>query len=65
MLGRVSTFAAGRRSKWAVIAFWVVLGFTLFGFQPKRPGLNTAAGYRLGQGLSRRVSLAPLTQSED
>ena len=35
MLRRVSSLAAGRRSKWVVIAFWVVLGFALFGFQPK------------------------------
>ncbi len=35
MLRRVSIFSAGRRSKWAVIAVWVIAGFALFGFQPK------------------------------
>jgi RND superfamily putative drug exporter len=35
MLRRVSTFSTGRRSKWVVIAFWVILGFALFSFQPK------------------------------
>lgn len=35
MLGRISRFASGRRSKWVVLGAWVVLGFALFGFQPK------------------------------
>ncbi|HEX6116531.1 MAG TPA: MMPL family transporter [Solirubrobacterales bacterium] len=35
MLRRISSFATGRRSKWVVIATWVILGFALFGFQPK------------------------------
>jgi RND superfamily putative drug exporter len=35
VLRRVSGFATGRRSKWVVIAAWVVVGFALFGFQPK------------------------------
>ena len=35
MLRGISSFAAGRRSKWVVLAAWVVVGFSLFGFQPK------------------------------
>jgi RND superfamily putative drug exporter len=35
MLRRISSFAAGPRSKWGVIAAWVVIGFALFQFQPK------------------------------
>ena len=35
MLRRISSFSAGRRTKWAVIAVWVVVGFALFGFQRK------------------------------
>jgi putative drug exporter of the RND superfamily len=35
MLRRISGFATGRRSKWVVIALWVIVGFALFGFQPK------------------------------
>ena len=35
MLRRISEFAAGRRSKWAIIAFWVLLAFALGQFQPK------------------------------
>ena len=35
MLRRISSFAAGRRSKWVVIAVWVIVGFALFRFQPK------------------------------
>jgi RND superfamily putative drug exporter len=35
MLKRISSFATGRRSKWVVIAAWVIVGFALFGFQPK------------------------------
>ena len=35
MLRGISTFATGRRAKWVVIATWVVVGFALFGFQPK------------------------------
>ena len=35
MLRRISSFATGRRSKWVVIAAWVIVGFALFGFQPK------------------------------
>jgi putative drug exporter of the RND superfamily len=35
LLRSISTFAAGRRSKWAVIAVWVIVGFGLFQFQPK------------------------------
>ena len=36
MLRRISTFSAGRRSKWIVIALWVVAGVALSGaFQPK------------------------------
>jgi RND superfamily putative drug exporter len=35
MLGRISTFAAGPRTKWVVIAAWVIVGFALFQFQPK------------------------------
>lgn len=35
MLRRISGFATGRRSKWVVIALWVVVAFALFGFQPK------------------------------
>jgi RND superfamily putative drug exporter len=35
MLGRVSSVAAGRRSKWLVVAAWVIVGFSLFSFQPK------------------------------
>jgi putative drug exporter of the RND superfamily len=35
VLRRISGFATGRRSKWAVIALWVIVGFALFGFQPK------------------------------
>ena len=35
MLRAISSFSTGRRSKWVVIAFWVLLGFALFSFQPK------------------------------
>ena len=35
MLRRVSAFAAGPRTKWVVIAAWVIVGFALFQFQPK------------------------------
>jgi RND superfamily putative drug exporter len=35
MLRRISEFAAGRRSKWAIIGFWVLLAFALGQFQPK------------------------------
>jgi RND superfamily putative drug exporter len=35
VLRRISSFATGRRSKWVVIALWVIVGFALFGFQPK------------------------------
>ena len=35
MLRGISSFAAGRRSKWVVLAAWVIVGFSLFGFQPK------------------------------
>jgi RND superfamily putative drug exporter len=35
VLRRISSFATGRRSKWFVIALWVIVGFSLFGFQPK------------------------------
>jgi RND superfamily putative drug exporter len=35
MLRRISSFAAGPRSKWGVIAAWVLIGFALFQFQPK------------------------------
>ncbi|MGZ5312199.1 MAG: MMPL family transporter [Solirubrobacterales bacterium] len=35
MLGGISNFAAGRRSKWAIIGFWVLLAFALGQFQPK------------------------------
>ena len=35
MLRRISSLATGRRSKWVVIATWVIVGFALFGFQPK------------------------------
>ena len=35
MLRSISTFAAGPRSKWGVIAIWVIVGFALFQFQPK------------------------------
>ncbi|MGZ8667088.1 MAG: hypothetical protein ACXWZM_08255, partial [Solirubrobacterales bacterium] len=35
MLRAISTFSAGRRSKWAIIAVWVVVGFALSSFQPK------------------------------
>jgi putative drug exporter of the RND superfamily len=35
VLKRISSFATGRRSKWVVIALWVIVGFALFGFQPK------------------------------
>jgi len=65
MLRRVSTFSAGRRSKWAVIAFWVILGFALFGFQPKRPGAERSGRVSSGAGLSRRESLAPLIRMEE
>ncbi len=35
MLRSISTFAAGPRSKWFVLVAWVVVGFSLFSFQPK------------------------------
>ena len=35
MLRAISSFSAGRRSKWFVLAAWVIVGFSLFGFQPK------------------------------
>jgi len=35
VLRRISTFSTGRRSKWAIIAAWVIVGFSLFSFQPK------------------------------
>ena len=35
MLRAISSFSTGRRSKWAVIALWVVVGFALFPLQPK------------------------------
>ena len=35
MLKAISSFACGRRSKWAVVAIWVLVGFALFQFQPK------------------------------
>ncbi len=41
MLRRISSFSAGRRSKWGVIAVWVIVGFALFGFQPKLQDATT------------------------
>lgn len=41
MLGRISRFSAGRRSKWLVLAAWVIVGFALFGFQPKLQDATT------------------------
>jgi len=35
VLKAISSFACGRRSKWAVVAIWVLVGFALFQFQPK------------------------------
>ena len=43
MLRGISTFATGRRAKWAVIATWVIVGFALFGFQPKLQEATTNA----------------------
>jgi len=48
-----------------VIAFWVILGFALFGFQPKRPGAERSGRVSSGAGLSRRESLAPLIRMEE
>ncbi|MEO8093109.1 MAG: MMPL family transporter [bacterium] len=41
MLRATSTFSAGRRSKWAIIAVWVVVGFALSSFQPKLQDATT------------------------
>src|SRR5688500_2923930 len=35
MLRAISSFSTGRRSKWIVIALWVVVGLALFPLQPK------------------------------
>ena len=35
MLRRISEFSSGRRSKWAIIAIWVLLALALGQFQPK------------------------------
>ena len=35
VLRAISSFAAGRRTKWLVLAIWVVLGIALGSFQPK------------------------------
>src|SRR5687768_11851990 len=35
MLRRISTFSAGPRAKWAIIAVWVIVGVALSSFQPK------------------------------
>src|SRR3954462_410081 len=35
MIGRVTGFALGRRSRWAVIGAWVLLAVALGGLQPK------------------------------
>jgi RND superfamily putative drug exporter len=41
VLRALSSFSTGRRSKWVVIALWVVLGFALFSFQPKLQDATT------------------------
>jgi putative drug exporter of the RND superfamily len=41
MLRRISTLSTGRRSKWGVIAAWVLIGFGLFQFQPKLQDATT------------------------
>jgi putative drug exporter of the RND superfamily len=35
MLKRISRFSAGRRSKWVIVALWVVIGVALSSYQPK------------------------------
>ncbi len=35
MLRAISTFSAGRRAKWGIIALWVIVGVALSSFQPK------------------------------
>jgi RND superfamily putative drug exporter len=41
MLRRISRFSAGRRSKWAIIAAWLVLGVALGQLQPKLQDATT------------------------
>jgi RND superfamily putative drug exporter len=41
VLKSISTFATGRRSKFAVVAFWVILGFALSSLQPKLQDATT------------------------
>ena len=41
MLRAISSFAAGRRTKWLVLAIWVMLGFALGSFQPKLQDATT------------------------
>lgn len=41
MLRGISSFATGNRSKWFVIALWVVVGFALFPLQPKLEEVTT------------------------
>ena len=41
MLRRISTFSAGRRTKWWVIAAWVIVGFALFSSSRKLQDATT------------------------
>src|SRR3954466_8088853 len=57
MIGRVTGFALGRRSRWAVIGAWVLLAVALGGLQPKlqHKGADESKTFRARSAESTKV----------